>query len=197
MWRLALRVWKISWNSFHFILDITSYFSEACIYITVKQVDLEIVKKSCILLNSYPLSSSFFMNASNKRWLREISLEYRSKTTYPLIFFSLKIRILYSRSLIIPCIVISFQVSVVYFSLPSSLGKSSSLVWGYQFSVFFSSHVFNHAENVYWTLLVRASCYQHRILLFDLLIAVIITKCLEVMKVLTRQRIHALIQTWG
>lgn len=68
-------------------------------------------------------------------------------TTYLLIVFSLKIRILYSRSLIVSCIIVRFQVSVDYFSLPSSLGKSSSLICVISFQDF--SQLFSHAENVY------------------------------------------------
>jgi len=81
------------------------------------------------------------MNASNKRALKEVSLEYRSRKYLLLYFFSLKIRISYSRSLVVPYIELSFQVSVDDFSLYSSLGKSSSLVCGFQVSGFFSSHM--------------------------------------------------------
>lgn len=50
------------------------------------QVDLEIVKKWCVLSNSYPISSSFFMNASNKKALKDVSLEYGGRECLSLYF---------------------------------------------------------------------------------------------------------------
>lgn len=69
-------------------------------------------------------------------------------------------------------------------------------VW---FVVFSSQDISLHTHvqpacRIYLTSLVRASHYQLRILLFDLLKAVVITKCLEVMKVPMRQSIHTLTQ---